>query len=748
MKRSLLVVLSLAASVALATPGGHSWPLNGCTTSCTSPTTGQTTGNAQCVTSRCLPEVRFAASMNNTGGMTLAGSQAIPYATALVNMQSGFNRWTPAQVTSCSTSIAFAFQSTFSTPTGTAAISGGDGNNNVIYLSGSNWRYGSGTLGLTGTRFFTAGEITDADMELNGNTAWATDGRSSAIDQESVVVHEAGHFIGFDHTTSGNAVMNPSVANGVIKRALLAPDLSDVCTVYPGMTGGQGSSCTSSTTCTGGRVCEGPTGSTSKICTQDCTTVGQTCPAGYSCQASTNGFACLPQMGSSDLCRFCASGSDCSTGTCLTDGSGHNWCSASCDPAVANSCGAGFNCATTMSGSSFCQPATACTMQCTTATVATDCAPGYTCTNGTCDPTGNVGDRCDVSGVCDACGLCVTDQTDPNIAFCRACCNGLADCAGCTATTCASGTCQPLQSTEQVCLPSSGGGVALCMACSATNPCQSGLICAAGLCRSQCNPASPGACPACVGLTSGGGVCACGTSEISDEGQPCTTTVPIRLCRTGTRCVGGTCRTPCTPTATVPCSGGFTCTNFGGTNNFCIPGGAGGGSAGTGGGTSGTGGGTSGTGGGTSGTGGGTSGTGGGTSGTGGGTSGPGGGASGTGGGTSGVGGGASGTGGGASGSGGGSSGTGGSGAGPVGLTCGASNCSGCCNNGVCVSFPSAERCGASGSECRACTASQTCSAAGACVAKPPASCISCSAAGWSPFVLGVLAFLARRRAR
>jgi hypothetical protein len=759
MKR-LVVALGLLGASAFANPSSNRWPLDPCTTTCRIRATNQTSQNLTCVTGRCYPEVRFATAVWNrttsTGAGTSAtvinGAQQVPYSAVLTGMQASFARWSTANTSlTCGTSMNFEYQGTFASPTGTTAINGNDGNNNVIWLGGNFWRHGSGTLGVTTTSFF-PGEITDADMELNNNTAWATDGRSSAIDYESVVTHEAGHFIGLDHTTSGNAVMNPSVSAGTIKRNLLAPDVSDLCTMYPGASGGQGATCSIPSQCTGGRVCEGASGSTNLICTQDCTGAGAPCPTGFTCQASTSGFACLPQLGASDICRFCTSGADCSTGHCLTDGNGFNWCSSTCNPSVTGACGPGYQCSSAGTAS-YCVPMTTCTNQCTTATAATDCAPGYGCTNGTCTPTGNVGDRCDVSGVCNMCGVCITDSADPNLAFCRACCNGLSSCMGCTATTCGSGTqCVGLSGdTARVCVPASGA--ALCQACNGTTPCQSGLLCVAGSCRAPCNPSSPGTCPACAPLSGGGGVCACGAAEIAQEGQACPVTPPIAICANGLRCVSGTCRTLCTPTAPVPCATGFACTNLGGTN-VCLPsGGTGGGGAGTGGGAAGggaAGGGMSGTGGGTA-VGGGMSGTGGGTavgggmSGTGGGTA-VGGGMSGTGGGSA-VGGGTSGTGGGTSGTGGGTAGVGGGTGAGGSLTCGPSNCSGCCMSGVCVSFPSNERCGMGGAECRTCASTQTCST-GQCVAKPPAnSCLGCSSAELSPLLLLALALL-RRRAR
>ncbi|MCU0695593.1 MAG: matrixin family metalloprotease [Myxococcaceae bacterium] len=765
MNRALLLAGLTVASVALAIPGSNRWPLDSCTTTCRVRATNQTSQNQSCLSNRCFPEVRSAAAIWNrdrstgavSSSMVLNGAQQIPYATVLQGIQASAARWSTSNTgLSCGTSMRFDYQGTFASPTGQSAINGNDGNNNVIYLGGSFWRHGSGTLGVTITFSF-PGEITDADMELNNNTPWASDGRQSAIDYESVLTHEFGHFIGFDHTVSGNAVMNPSVANGVVKRNLLAPDQNDLCSVYPGQAGGQGAPCTSASMCTGGRVCEGPSGSTSLICTQDCAAAGASCPSGFSCQASTSGFACLPQLGAADLCRFCTAGADCSTGRCITDGNGFNWCSASCNASVANSCGAGYQCQTVSSGESVCVPTNGCSNQCTTATVAQDCAPGYACQGGECTPTGNPGDRCEVSGVCNSCSFCIPDDQDPNIGFCRSCCNALGECMGCTQTTCGAGLActgfsNPAANPERVCYPSSGA--TLCQPCGTSTPCQAGLACIAGTCRSQCNPTNPGTCQACLATSTAvspsGGICVCTPNEAVSEGGACSTgtAAPLRVCRTGLRCAGGTCRTPCNPAAAVPCATGFACTAVSG-QNVCVPsGGTGGGGAGAGGGVAG---GASGVGGGVAG---GASGVGGGVSGVGGGVAGVGGGVAG---GASGVGGGAAGgasTGGGAAGgspAGGGTPGTGGGsgtggGPGPNPFVCGASSCNGCCNNGLCVSIPSAQQCGSGGNACRACGANESCNAQGQCVARPLFSGCGCTAVEVGPLALMALGLLRLRR--
>lgn len=591
MKR-LVLLLPLLSLWALANPSSRKWSLAACTTTCS----GSAANNTQCVQNRCLPEVTFAASVGNSGGMVINGPSAVPYATALASMRAGFEAWTTPNVAACSTSLMFTFLPTFATPVGTAAIRGGDGNNAVIWLGGTSWRYGSGTLGLT-TTTFSSGQIFDADIEMNNNSRWGTTGASLDTDLQSVVTHEAGHFIGIAHTTTSNAVMNPSIGSGVLKRTLFAADSSDVCGMYPGTQGGQGSACSTSAMCTGALVCEGATGTSALLCTQDCTGAGQPCPGGYTCQASTAGFACLPEIGVVDQCRFCLTGADCSTGICLTASTGFNFCSQSCTPGSADQCGAGSTCGDNGMGT-FCLPDTICSNQCTAATVATDCAPGYICQSGRCTPTGATGDRCEASGFCQPCNTCVADSANPNSSFCRACCNDQGACASCTSTTCAPQGPDPTMCTtlptgsERVCIPVAAPQ--LCQACDALTPCAGGNACVGGICHAGCDPMNPGTCPACLSR-SAGSICAC-PSEISEVNEPCTATgTPLAVCRTGLLCLSGSCRARCNP-GTCPMGSG--CMELA-SQFVCIPGATGGGGGGGGGGgTGGGGGGGTGTGGG------------------------------------------------------------------------------------------------------------------------------------------------------
>ena len=131
------------------------------------------------------------------------------------------------------------------------------------------WEHDAGgTIGLTTTTYrVSTGEILDADVEFHGwdGTAspsgfYLTCGTVSdptckaayweppaptgctAIDVDSLSLHEAGHMLGLDHTCQYAApydgcpaasVMQPTIQSGTTRRGLDADDVAGVCTIYP-----------------------------------------------------------------------------------------------------------------------------------------------------------------------------------------------------------------------------------------------------------------------------------------------------------------------------------------------------------------------------------------------------------------------------------------------------------------------------------------------------------------------------------
>jgi hypothetical protein len=565
--RLLLISFSLlSAGTALATPSGHRWAMASC---------GSCPMGQQCLSGRCTPQFRVANSVDNAGGMLINGPNGgVNYNGFSALIQSAYAAWTTTNV-SCNTNWNSVSVGGFGAPSGLAALDGMDRNNNVIFLTGANWTHLANELALTTTTYFLSNnEIFDADMEFNNNVNWSTNAFVNTYDLLSVAVHEAGHWLGLNHTTtSSTPVMFPTVTLGVAKQSLTPTDENDVCTVYPGAAGGQGTPCTMGTQCSSGRVCEGPQGGSSKICTQDCTGMAQ-CPAGFTCQLSTDGSACLPQIGTSDQCKFCQSGGECSSGLCLRFDTGVTFCSLNCTENA--QCGSGYVC---QQPEGFCVPTSnMCTNQCTSAT---QCATGYTCTGGTCTPRGDPGDPCTVSLVCKSCSVCTLESANGPTAFCRACCAGQGlggannACNACTSATCGTtAMCATLTGTNAgVCVPGSSAPTT-CQPCN-NGSCAEGLTCIANRCRNACNPAAPGACQACFSLSGGGGTCAC-PDEIQTEGEPCgqLSSTTLAACGTGLACVGATnpvCRSRCDVNTPDSCPSGQTCQMLSGLG-VCVPG--------------------------------------------------------------------------------------------------------------------------------------------------------------------------------
>ncbi len=82
------------------------------------------------------------------------------------------------------------------------------------------------------------GEILDADMLINDVRPWTrcpTDASCTDFDLDSVVTHEAGHFIGIGHSLVEDATMfNEATPAGDIEmRSLEQDDIDATCTIYP-----------------------------------------------------------------------------------------------------------------------------------------------------------------------------------------------------------------------------------------------------------------------------------------------------------------------------------------------------------------------------------------------------------------------------------------------------------------------------------------------------------------------------------
>lgn len=79
------------------------------------------------------------------------------------------------------------------------------------------------------------GEILDADVEINSFEHAMTMGDDEVVaDLDSIVTHEAGHFLGLSHSCDPSATMFPAYTMGTTQMRALAPDDADaICSTFP-----------------------------------------------------------------------------------------------------------------------------------------------------------------------------------------------------------------------------------------------------------------------------------------------------------------------------------------------------------------------------------------------------------------------------------------------------------------------------------------------------------------------------------
>ncbi len=116
-------------------------------------------------------------------------------------------------------------------------------NQNVIVFRETTWPYTdpNSTLGLTTVTFNEeTGEIYDVDMEINGTAGNLTTSDTvpaNGYDLQSVLTHEAGHFLGLAHATDAEATMFARYDRGTSTlRTLTNDDAAGLCDIYPSTT--------------------------------------------------------------------------------------------------------------------------------------------------------------------------------------------------------------------------------------------------------------------------------------------------------------------------------------------------------------------------------------------------------------------------------------------------------------------------------------------------------------------------------
>ncbi len=110
-------------------------------------------------------------------------------------------------------------------------------NQHAIIFRDTDWPYTDpyNTLALTTVTFDTdTGEIYDADMEINTfktQIVVGTPPGPNQYDFDTIITHEAGHFLGMAHTPLEEAVMFAQYT--AVSSTLSSDDVAGICTIYP-----------------------------------------------------------------------------------------------------------------------------------------------------------------------------------------------------------------------------------------------------------------------------------------------------------------------------------------------------------------------------------------------------------------------------------------------------------------------------------------------------------------------------------
>ncbi len=169
-----------------------------------------------------------------------AASVQIPFDTATVIIDKSFARWSKAKCADTGEKVGIDLSNNGPSVCAEVRYNPNSPNQNLIVFRDSAWPYSdpNNTLGLTTVTFNSeTGEIYDADLEINSsgkNLTTVDNPPENGFDLESVITHEAGHFVGLAHATDQKATMFASYKPGSTTLRTLTPDdVAGLCAIYP-----------------------------------------------------------------------------------------------------------------------------------------------------------------------------------------------------------------------------------------------------------------------------------------------------------------------------------------------------------------------------------------------------------------------------------------------------------------------------------------------------------------------------------
>ncbi|HEY2405561.1 MAG TPA: matrixin family metalloprotease [Polyangiaceae bacterium] len=153
-------------------------------------------------------------------------------------VQSALERWTQAQCQGGG-AVSLQVQNLGSVACDSVEINHTGGNANIWMFRDDVWPYigGEDVLGMTTVHYdLDKPDIQDVDVELNGSgpDPLSTDDPATGADLDSILTHEAGHFLGLSHTKVAGATMAPGYTKGDTSvRSLEQDDIDAICAAYP-----------------------------------------------------------------------------------------------------------------------------------------------------------------------------------------------------------------------------------------------------------------------------------------------------------------------------------------------------------------------------------------------------------------------------------------------------------------------------------------------------------------------------------
>lgn len=150
-----------------------------------------------------------------------------------------FRAWQEASCPSSNAPPSISVRDLFGVTTcGRVEYNARQANANIIVIRDT-WDAPNNVLAITTVSFGPkTGEIFDADMEINGLLPLSTGPlEPNKYDLQSIITHEAGHFLGLAHSTKNcpdGATMCPKADPGTDDfRTLDDDDVAGICTIYP-----------------------------------------------------------------------------------------------------------------------------------------------------------------------------------------------------------------------------------------------------------------------------------------------------------------------------------------------------------------------------------------------------------------------------------------------------------------------------------------------------------------------------------